>query len=176
MHVTDDSQYLRGSREQLEVPAGIWTIVAENTRWRLYATAAIPVQLFRFSNDPAGAGNGPLSFNLGVLSRFPWVSRDGTEGILGLEAGVMGMGLASDNTRQLNVVGGLGIAVPLGNTGQVSQASIDIHAWAAYRLGNEFAPGLDASGNAIPGKFVNLNHWSFIFGPSVTFGNLGVDI
>jgi hypothetical protein len=175
-HVTDESQYLRGSGEQLEVPAGQWTVVVENTRWRLYATAAIPVQLFRFSNDPGGAGNGPLSLNLGVLSRFTWVTRDGTEGILGLEAGVMGMGLASDNTRQLNIVGGLGVAVPLGNTGQVTQASINIHAWVGYRLGSEFASSLDASGNAIAGKYVSLNHWSFIFGPSVTFGNLGFDI
>lgn len=140
------------------------------------ATAAIPVQLFPFSNDPGGAGNGPLSLNLGVLSRFTWVTNEGTEGILGLEGGVMGMGLASDNTRQLNIVGGLGVAVPLGNNGQPSQASINIHAWAARRLGNEFAPSLGASGNAIPGRYVNLNHWSFIYGPSVTFGNLGVEI
>ena len=175
-HITDESQYIRGGGERLEVPAGQWTIVAENTRWRLYATAAIPVQLFRFSNDRSGAGTGPLSLNLGVLSRFTWVTRDGTEGILGLEGGVMGMGLAADNTRQLNIVGGLGLGVPLGNAGQPSQASINIHAWVAYRLGNELAPELDATGNAIPGSSINLNHWSFIFGPSVSFGNLGFDL
>jgi hypothetical protein len=158
------------------VPAGQWTIVVENTRWRLYASAAIPVQLFRFSNDPGGAGTGPLSLNLGVLSRFTWVTRDGTEGILGLEGGVMGMGLAANNTRQLTLVGGLGLGVPLGNAGQPTQASINIHAWIAYRLGNEFASALDESGNAISGKYINLNHWSFIFGPSVSFGNLGFDL
>ena len=105
------------------------------------------------------------------------MTRDGTEGVLGLEGGVMGMGLASDNTRQLNIVSGLGIGVPLGNTGQPTQASINIHAWAAYRLGNEFAPAVNASG--VPdgtGKTVALNHWSFIFGPSVTFGNVGFDL
>ena len=59
----------------------------------------------------------------------------------------MGMGLATDNTRQLNIVGGLGVGVPIGNTGQTSQASINIHAWLAYRLGNEFAPELDAIGD-----------------------------
>lgn len=181
-HVTEESQYLRGGSGQLEVPSAQWTIVAENTRWRFYATVSIPVELFRFSNDPNGAGTGPLTLNLGVLSRFTWVTRDGTEGILGLEAGVMGMGLSTDNTRQLNLVGGPGIGVPLGNTGQPSQASINIDAWIAYRLGNEFAPSLDASGNPIyvPGTTqtvpIPLNHWSFIFGPSVTFGNVGFDL
>ena len=176
-HVTEESQYVRGGGGQLEVPSAQWTIVAENTRWRFYATVSIPVELFRFSNEPNGAGTGPLSLNLGVLSRFTWVTRDGTEGVLGLEGGVMGMGLASDNTRQLNIVSGLGIGVPLGNTGQPTQASINIHAWAAYRLGNEFAPAVNASG--VPdgtGKTVALNHWSFIFGPSVTFGNVGFDL
>jgi len=88
----------------------------------------------------------------------------------------MGMGLATDNTRQLNLVGGLGLAVPLGNAGQTTQASINLHAWAAYRLGNELAPQLDPSGNAVPGEYVKLHHWSFVFGPSVTFGNLGFDL
>ena len=175
-HVTEESQYIRGAGGQLEVPSAQWTIVAENTRWRFYATVSIPVELFRFSNDPNGAGTGPLSLNLGALSRFTWVTREGTEGFLGLEGGVMGMGLATDNTRQLNIVGGIGVGVPLGNTGQPTQASINIHAWAAYRLGNEFAPRLDASGVAMGTETIALNHWSFIFGPSVTFGNVGFDI
>jgi hypothetical protein len=175
-HVTSEPQYLHGPSEQLELPAGQWTVVVENTRWRLYATAAIPVQLFRFTNQSSGAGTGPLSLNLGVLSRFTWVTKDGTEGILGLETGVMGMGLSANNTRQLNIVGGLGLAVPLGNAGQATQASINIHAWAAYRLGDEYASPLDESGNAIEGKSVKLKPWAFIFGPSVTFGNLGIDL
>ena len=175
-HVTEESQYIRGGSGHIEIPSASWTIVAENTRWRFYATVSIPVELFRFSNEPNGAGNGPLSLNLGVLSRFTWVTRDGTEGFLGLEGGVMGMGLATDNTRQLNIVGGIGVGVPLGNTGQPTQASINLHAWAAYRLGNEFAPALDSGGNPIPDQRVALNHWSFIFGPSVTFGNVGFDI
>ena len=117
-----------------------------------------------------------MSLNLGVLSRFTWVTREGTEGILGLEGGVMGMGLAADNTRQLNIVGGIGIGVPLGNIGQPTQASINIHAWAAYRLGNEFAQALDANGAVVTGQSIPLKHWSFVFGPSVTFGNVGFDI
>ena len=175
-HVTEEAQYMRGGANTLAIPSAQWTIVTENTRWRFYATASIPIQLFRFSNEPNGAGNGPLTLNLGVLSRLTWVTRDGTEGLFGLEAGVMGMGIATDNTRQLNIVAGLGMGVPLGNAGQPTQASINIHAWAAYRLGSEYAPALYPGGTVVPNQFVALNHWSFIFGPSVTFGNVGFDI
>ena len=63
-HVTEESQYIRGGSGQLEVPSAQWTIVAENTRWRFYATVSIPVELFRFSNDPNGAGTGPVSSTL----------------------------------------------------------------------------------------------------------------
>jgi hypothetical protein len=180
-HVTEQSQYVRGGADHIDVPSAKWTIVAENTRWRFYATVSVPVQLFRFSNDPNGAGTGPLSLNLGVLTRFTWVTREGTEGILGLEGGVMGMGLAADNTRQLTLVGGLGIGVPLGNVGQPTQASINIHAWAAYRLGNEYAPSLTPSGAQVVNTTgqpvpIALGHWSFVFGPSVTFGNVGFDM
>jgi len=180
-HVTEESQYMRGAAGTLAVPSAQWTIVAENTRWRFYATASIPIQLFRFSNEPNGSGNGPLTLNLGVLSRLTWVTRDGAEGLFGLEGGVMGMGLATDNTRQLNIVAGLGMGVPLGNAGQPTQASINIHAWAAYRLGTEYVPGLTANGTSAVNAsgqplLVALNHWSFIFGPSVTFGNVGFDL
>jgi hypothetical protein len=174
-HVTDESQYLQDGGERLEIPAGQWTVVVENTNFRLYATAAIPVQLFRFSNSPRGAGSGPLSLNLGVLTRLTWITEDGAEGILGLESGVMGMGLATSNTRQLNLVGGIGLRMPLGGAGG-SQASVNIHAWAAYRLGDESAARLDANGNVVPGEYVKVPHWSFIFGPSFTFGNLGFDL
>jgi len=175
-HMTEESQYMRGtSAGTLAIPSAQWTIIAENTRWRFYATASIPIQLFRFSNEQNGSGNGPLTLNLGVLTRFTWVTRDGTEGFLGLEGGVMGMGLAADNTRQLNIVSGLGMGVPLGNAGQPTQASINIHAWVAYRLGNEYAPLLRTDGTA-SGLSIPLNHWAFIFGPSVSFGNVGFDI
>lgn len=176
-HIIDETQYLRTSQERLELPAGHWTIVVENTRWRFSATAAIPVTLFRFSNDPNGSGTGPMTLNLGVLSRFTWVTRDGSEGVVGLESGVMAMGLSTANTRQLNIVAGIGLGVPLGNVGKPSQASINIHAWAGYRLGNEYAPLLTAQGLPDPsGQIVSLKPWSFIFGPSVTFGNVGFDI
>ena len=48
------------------------------------------------------------------------------------------------------------MGVPLGNVGKPTQASININAWAAYRLGSEYQPALN------------------VFGPSVTFGNVGL--
>jgi hypothetical protein len=173
-HIVDETQYLRDGGERLEVPAATFSVVFENTRMRFYATVAIPTSLFRFSNEPNGAGNGALTLNLGVLSRLTWVTRDGSDGLFGLEAGVMGMGLASQNTRQLNLVAGVGMAVPLGNTRQISQAAINLHAWVAYRPGRDTTPTYDALGN--PGPAVELSNWSFVFGPSVTFGNVGLDL
>jgi hypothetical protein len=78
----------------------------------------------------------------------------------------MAMGLASEKDRQLNIVSGLGVSVPLGNAGQPSQAAINIHAWVGYRLGEQ-------EGELDDGSLVELNPWSFIFGPSVTIGNVG---
>ncbi len=175
-HVTEDQQYIQKGARRVEIPAATWTIVVENTRWRFYARVTIPVQLYRFSSDANGSGTGPLSLNFGVLTRFTWVPRDGAEGFLGRESGGIGMGLASTNTRQLNLVGGIGIGVPLGNVGQPTQASINIHAWVAYRLGDEYAPRLDARGVPVGDERIALKPWAFIFGPSITFGNVGFDI
>lgn len=173
-HVLDETQYQHDSSERIELPAAIYGVVFEDTHFRFYATAAIPASLFRFSNDKGDAGNGALTLNLGVLSRLTWVTRDGNDGLFGLEAGVMGMGLATQNTRQLNLVGGVGLSVPLGNAGQPTQAAINIHAWLAYRPGNDTVITTDDNGT--PNGTVALSHWSFVFGPSVTFGNVGLDI
>ncbi|HEY5961565.1 MAG TPA: hypothetical protein VIV60_33630, partial [Polyangiaceae bacterium] len=173
-HIVDEMQYLRDGSERLEIPAATYSVVFENTRMRFYATAAIPTSLFRFSSEANGAGNGALTLNLGVLSRLTWVTREGSDGLFGAEAGIMGMGLSSQNTRQLNLVAGFGMAVPLGNTRQISQAAINLHAWMAYRPGRDTTPTYDALGN--PSGFVELSNWSFVFGPSVTFGNVGLDL
>lgn len=173
-HVVDEMQYLRNDRERLEVPAATYSVVFENTRLRFYATAAIPASLFRFSNEPNAVGNGALTLNLGVLSRLTWVNREGSDGLFGLEAGIMGMGLSSQNTRQLNLVAGIGMAVPLGNTRQISQAAINLHAWIAYRPGPDSTLTYDVDGKQ--SGVVALSNWSFVFGPSVTFGNVGLDL
>jgi hypothetical protein len=37
-----------------------------------------------------------LTLNFGVLSRLTWLDSDGHEGFLGMEAGIMAIGLAND--------------------------------------------------------------------------------
>jgi hypothetical protein len=173
-HVVDETQYLRGQEERLALPAAHWTAIVADTHFRFYATAAIPVSLFRFAADPKGVGNGSLSLNVGMLSRLTWLTRDGTEGLFGLEAGVMGMGLAADNQRQLNIVAGISLSVPLGNARQLTQAAVNVHAWAAYRLGSQSAE-LPAPLGGVP-ETIQLEPWAFIFGPSITIGNIGLDL
>ncbi len=168
-HVIDESQYLRSPKERVEMPSAQWSVVTEDADFRFYATATIPTNLYRFSNDPESLGTGPLALNFGVLSRVTWLNRDGSDGILGLELGAMGMGIASDKDRQLNVVGGLGVSVPLGNAGKATQAALGVHAWAGYRLGSQ-------TGELENGDTVDLSPWSFIFGPSVSIGSVGVNL
>ncbi|HVW24850.1 MAG TPA: hypothetical protein VHC69_05740 [Polyangiaceae bacterium] len=170
-HVIDESQYMTpGGRA--EIPSSQWTVVTENTNFKFYLTAAIPTSLYRFSKDPQDLGSGPLALNFGVLSRLTWLDNEGHEGLVGLETGVMGMGLATDKDRQLALVAGLGIGVPLGNVNQPTQASVNIHAWFAYTVGNRTAIEYDPVTN-VPLATVKLNPWGFVFGPSITIGNVG---
>jgi len=170
-HIIDESQYMTtGSRA--EIPSSQWTVVTENTNFKFYLTAAIPTSLYRFSKDPQDLGSGPLALNFGVLSRLTWLDDDGHEGLVGFETGVMGMGLATDKDRQLALVAGFGIGVPLGNVNQPTQASVNIHAWAAYTVGSRTGTLLDPTTN-LPAGTVKLNPWAFVFGPSITIGNVG---
>jgi hypothetical protein len=129
----------------------------------MYLTAAIPTVLYRVSDK---ATSGILSLNFGVLGRLTWVDFEGHDGILALEAGVTGVGLAPIDTspsntslRQVGTVVGLGIGVPIANRALVTQTSINLHAWFEY----EFARALSGDGSP----------YGFVFGPSITFGNVG---
>jgi len=75
--------------------------------------------------------SGQLTLNFGVLSRIVKLDRRGKESLLGLELGLMGMGLLQPaNTTPypatLGAVGGVGIRLPLGG----SDTAIAIHMWA----------------------------------------------
>jgi hypothetical protein len=164
-HVIDETLYDSASRRRLELPSSQWTVVTENARFKFYATAAIPASLYRFSSDSAGSG--PLSLNLGLLSRLTWLDSDGHEGLLAIEAGMMGMALADQVQRQLAIVTGLGVAIPLGNANTASQAAVNIHMWLAYTVGKLRSPDVDG----MPGKV--LSSWAFVFGPSITVGSIG---
>jgi hypothetical protein len=169
-HIIDESQYMN-SGSRTEIPSSQWTVVTENSNFRFYATAAIPTALYRFSKDPQDLGSGPLALNFGVLSRLSWLDDDGHEGLVGLEGGVMGMGLATEKDRQLALVAGLGVSVPLGNINQPTQASVNIHAWGAYTVGTRTGTLTNPDGTL--GEKVELNPWAFVFGPSITIGNVG---
>jgi hypothetical protein len=169
-HVPDESLYLISRKRYSPAPSGQWVIVTEDASVKFYATATIPASLYRFSRDPQELGSGPLSLNFGVLSRFTILSDEGRESLLGLETGVMGMGLATDRDRQLALVSGLGVSVPLGNPNQPTQAAINIHAWIAYSLGTRTGQ-LTSSAGEVTG-LVELSPWAFVFGPSITVGNV----
>ncbi len=169
-HVVDEARYLLGHGRPYRLPTGQWTVVTEDASLKFYATATIPSGLFRFSDDPQDLGTGALALNFGVLSRLTLLSDEGKESLVGLEGGVMSLGLATEKDRQLAIVAGLGIGVPLGNINQPTQASLNIHAWLAYSLGKRTGRLLDEDGT--PGEEVRLNPWALIFGPSITIGSL----
>jgi hypothetical protein len=171
-HIIDESLYVSNAN-RAEIPSAQWTVVTESAFLKFYVTVAIPTGLYRVSipKDRQNLGNGPLAVNFGVLSRLTWLSSEGTEGIVGLEGGVMAMGLATANEQQLALVSGLGLSVPLGNLNQPWQASVNIHAWFAYSIGKREANLTDTSG-AVAGK-LRLHSWAFVFGPGITIGNVG---
>lgn len=170
-HIIDESQYLQRPSGRLDLPSAQWTVVTEDANFKFYATATIPTALYRFSRDPQNLGTGPLALNFGVISRLTWVNNDGAEGLVGLEAGMVGMGLATDKNRQLAIVFGLGLSVPLGNANQATQAAINIHAWASYTVGGLTGNLLTPQGTV--DRVIDLNPWGFVFGPSITVGNVG---
>jgi hypothetical protein len=171
-HIVDEWLYGGDARRSVNLPSAQWSVVTEDANFKFYATATIPGTLYRFSNDPQELGNGPLSLNFGVLSRLTWLDSDGREGLLALEAGMMGMGLATDKDRQLAAVAGLGVAIPLANANQPTQAAVNIHAWVSYTFGTRHGYELDAMGNATSKPFT-YNNWAFVFGPSITIGSVG---
>jgi hypothetical protein len=162
-HVVNEALFMVDRGALLMLPSSQWTIITEDADFKFYATAAIPASLYRFSDD---LGTGPLSLNFGILSRVTWLDSNGHEGLVGLESGVMGLGLASARD-QLAIVLGLGIAIPLGNANTIAQAAINIHAWAAYSLGKNRATDPDTM------QKVPISPWAFVFGPSITVGSIG---
>jgi hypothetical protein len=162
-HVVDEAHDVGGSEIFANLPAAQWSIVVGQAHLRFYATAAIPTGLFRIT-----APSDVLTLNFGALSRLTWLDREGHEGLLALELGAMGIGLAATPgfPRTLAVLGGLGVGVPIGNRGEPTQASVNLHAWVAYELRDEFPPP-----PAPP-----ASHWSFLFGPSITIGSVGTNL
>jgi hypothetical protein len=165
-HVADDARYLDARESRTSLPAAQWTLIVGEGRLRFYATAAIPTGLFHIT-----APSGILTLNFGALSRLTWLDREGHEGLIGLELGAMGVGLAStpDFPPTLAVLGGVGVSIPIGNRGEPTQAAVNLHAWVAYELRNDYTY---PSGTST----LTASHWSFLFGPSITIGNIGTNL
>jgi hypothetical protein len=149
-----------------ELPSAQWTVVTGRGRARVYATSAIPTGLYRVADHDH---SGILTLNFGVLARATWLDSLGREGILCLEAGALTVGLANDTSAsgksltQIATVGGLGLSVPIANRALAAETSVNLHAWVEFEPSRAFGSG---TGNA----------WAFVFGPSITVGNLGADL
>ena len=165
-HVADENHYVGAEEVRTGAPAAQWSFVLGTGRVRLYGTTTIPTGLYRFAESRAYSG--VMGLNFGVISRLTWLDAEGHEGLLGAEMGVLVFGLAnskSDTGQVLTQVGavlGLGFAVPLANRSTVTQASINLHAWLEINVSD--TKGGDAS------------RYAFIFGPSITIGNAGVNL
>lgn len=161
-HAADEAHYIGAAEIDTGAPALKWTAVFGKGHARLYATSAIPTGLYRFGD---ANHSGVLSLNFGIVSRLTWLDSEGREGFLGLEVGVMAFGLSKDTGQngapltQIGIVTGLGIAVPVANRSSPTQASINLHGWLEQNVTGS-----------------NDGRFAFIFGPSISIGNVGANL
>lgn len=162
----DDPRYvhdLGSSSKDTVAPEVQWAIVMGRDRIRLYATASVPTGLFRIADE---GHSGILSLSLGGLLRLVPLSREGKEFPVGLEGGVMWLGIAGDTDPNaasrgaVAVVVGPGIGVPIANASTSTQTSINLHCWFEYEISRAV---LGQSGRA----------WGIVFGPSISIGDVG---
>jgi hypothetical protein len=160
-HDSGENHYVAGSELYSSGPAVQWSVVLGTGHARVYATSAIPAGLYRFGDKDH---SGLLSLNFGVISRLTWLTNDGKEGLLGLEGGVMVIGLASSTSttgHSLTEVGvplGLGLSIPIANRLSLAEASINLHGWVELPISRQ---------DHTP---------AFIFGPSISIGNVGANL
>lgn len=113
--------------------------------------------------------SGILTLNFGALERLTWLDSEGRDGFVGLEAGVMAVGLAGDQSStgqpltQVSTVWGIGLSVPIANRALATETSINLHAWAEYEISRDIGQE--------PG-----NPFGFVFGPSISIGNIGANL
>jgi hypothetical protein len=169
-HVVDETRYVLSPTSRQAPPSVQWSARVEGGWARLYATVAIPAGLYRM-NEPTGQ----LTLNFGVLSRLTWLDRNGKEGLLGLELGLMGVGLIPQRPsgttaipRTLAAVAGFGLRVDLG-----AGAAVGIHLWGAYEFRSEYRYGGVQND---PNSGTVAPHWALFFGPSIAIGNAGTNL
>ena len=167
-HVVDETRYVLGSAGKEAPPSAQWTATVEGGRARLYVSLSVPAGLYRI-NKPAAS----LTLNFGVLGRITWLDRRGKEGLLGLETGVLGASLIPQQYEgnpafppTLVTLLGLGLRVEIGRG-----AAIGVHLWGAYEFRSEYS--YTPSGATEPRS---ATHWSLLFGPSISIGNIGTNL
>lgn len=151
--------------DDVAAPELQWSLVMGTDRWRIYGTTSFPTALFRVSSN-----SGIMTLNAGALFRFVHLARSGRESIVGLESGAMWVSIAGTTASgarnsplgEVAVVAGIGLGVPIANASRSTQTSISLHAWLEYEVSRAVRPG----GGAPLG---------FVFGPSITVGDLGTD-
>jgi hypothetical protein len=163
-HLADENHYLGAEDVRTGAASAQWSAVMGTGRVRIYGTTTIPTGLYRFGTE---GGSGVMALNFGVISRLTWLDKEGREGLLGVETGVLVFGLpnsSSETGQRLTQVGavlGLGMAVPIANRSQPTQASINLHAWFEINLA---------------GNIDDIGRYAFIFGPSISIGSVGVNL
>lgn len=163
-HVVDESRYVLSAKGKQTPPSQQWSATVEGGRLRLYVSLNVPAGLYRI-NAPAAS----MTLNFGVLGRFTWLDRQGKEGLLGIETGVLGASLIPQQYNDSpafppTLVTLLGIGVRV-NVGQ--GAAVGVHLWGAYEFRSQYVYGTD---NRI------ATHWSLLFGPSISIGNVGTNL
>jgi len=159
-HVMDEDHYIGATDLKTGSPAAQWAAVMGAGRLRLYGTSTIPTGLYRFGGHDNTSGL--MTLNFGVISRLTVLDKEGKEFPLAIETGVLVFGISNSyavdgsSLRQAGVVVGLGFAVPIANRSQVSQASINVHAWFETNVTTE-----------------KKDRFAFVFGPSISIGNVG---
>ncbi|HMJ16137.1 MAG TPA: hypothetical protein VK524_32205, partial [Polyangiaceae bacterium] len=165
-HAPDEAHYVGALEIPTGAPAVQWTMVLGTGHARIYAMTAIPTGLYRFGDSEH---SGVLSLNFGIVSRLTWLDSEGHEGLLGLEAGVMAFGLTNSKSTtgepltQIGAVFGLGLSVPISNRSSPAAAAINLHGWLDMDITSQNEAQRD-------------NRFAFIFGPSISIGNVGANL
>jgi hypothetical protein len=167
-HVVDENRYVLGTGSKQAPPSVQWSATVEGGRIRLYVSLNVPAGLYRI-NEPAAS----MTLNFGVLGRLTWLDRHGKEGVLGLETGVLGASLIPQQYNNnpafpatLVTLLGLGLRVEVGQG-----AAVGVHLWGAYEFRSAY-PYTTPSGTA----HSDAPHWSLLFGPSISIGNVGTNL
>jgi hypothetical protein len=167
-HVVDENRYVLGASSKQAPPSVQWSATVEGGSVRLYVSLNVPAGLYRI-NEPAAS----MTLNFGVLGRLTWLDSHGKEGLLGVETGVLGASLIPQQYYNnpafpptLVTLLGLGLRVEVGQG-----AAVGVHLWGAYEFRNAY-PYTSANGTA----HSDARHWSLLFGPSISIGNVGTNL